>query len=131
MSEVVTLPTLLTEKEAAARLGVSSCTLQRMRRAGEIAYLKIAGRLVRYTEKQLTDYLEAATCRETNEPVRSAITGSPREPIRRTGAAPGSIQLHDRRAVKALALQTFARPSKSSPAGSSKTPTVHASKRSN
>ncbi|HOP21093.1 MAG TPA: helix-turn-helix domain-containing protein, partial [Amphiplicatus sp.] len=56
----------MTEREAAERLGISSCTLQRLRRAGEIAYLKIGGRLVRYTEKQIADYLEAATCRETN-----------------------------------------------------------------
>ena len=38
MSEIVQIPTLLTEREAAARLGISLSTLQRLRRLGLVSF---------------------------------------------------------------------------------------------
>ncbi len=56
------LPHLLTEREAAAALGISIDTLRRERRRGRIDYVKIGAR-VRHTEKHLVDYIENGTVR--------------------------------------------------------------------
>ncbi|MCA8889643.1 MAG: helix-turn-helix domain-containing protein [Parvularculaceae bacterium] len=116
MSEVVQIPQLLTEREAAARLGVSLSTLQRLRRIGQVAFIKI-GRLVKYREEHLAEYLEASTCPRSNVSANSEISGSRKGEIRRTGAAPGSTLKLDRHDVKALALQTLRTHRNSSRAG--------------
>ena len=51
------IPTLLTEREAAAVFGVSVDTIRRLRRAGKIAHTCIGGR-IRYTQEHLLVYLE-------------------------------------------------------------------------
>jgi excisionase family DNA binding protein len=52
------LPELLTEAEAARRLGVSQATLQRERRRPQIRHVMIGGR-PRYTPAHLAEYLAA------------------------------------------------------------------------
>jgi excisionase family DNA binding protein len=47
---------MLSEKQAAERLGISRITLLRARKAGRIGYFKIGSRVV-YSERHLTDFL--------------------------------------------------------------------------
>jgi len=50
---------LMSEKQAAARLGISRITLLRAREAGRIRFFRIGTRVL-YNQEQLTDFL--ATC---------------------------------------------------------------------
>jgi excisionase family DNA binding protein len=89
----------MTEREAAARLGVSHDTLLRERRRGRISYTIIGGR-VRYTEAHLAEYVETRTvkCRakDRTDPEPSPVTGSAGDPTPTNGAGPGSIATLDR-----------------------------------
>ena len=51
-------PNLLSEKQAAARLGVARITLLRAREAGRIRFFRIGTRVL-YCEEQLTEFLQA------------------------------------------------------------------------
>ncbi|MFZ5616215.1 MAG: helix-turn-helix domain-containing protein [Pseudomonadota bacterium] len=126
MGEFVAIPSLLTEREAAARLGISLSMLQRLRRLGEVSFIQI-GRLIRYRETQLTDYLEASTCPRKSGRDNSENTGFQSAKIPRIGAGHGSTPILDRRAAKALALQTLRKQSSNSPDGSLNTGTDRAS----
>ena len=56
---------LVKQKEAAERLGLSEATLERDRwRGGEIPYIKVGPRAIRYDLNQLDDYLETKTVRK-------------------------------------------------------------------
>jgi excisionase family DNA binding protein len=48
---------LISEKEAAARLGISRITLLRMRRAGRIKFYRIGTRVLFDPDKHLADFL--------------------------------------------------------------------------
>ncbi len=113
---VVPLPILLTEPDAAQRLGISLSMLQRLRRGGRIEFFRI-GRLVKYKEAQLTDYLEAAACREKSGPTKSADAGSRAGAIHPCGAAPGSIPFLDKQSARALALAILKKPGARSRSG--------------
>ena len=53
---------LLTRDEAAKRLGISKCTVDRLRRAGKIAYVQhIPNGKVWFTEEALTEYIARIT----------------------------------------------------------------------
>ena len=110
MTDIATLPELLTEEQAAKKLGVSAITLQRLRLRGRIECHKI-GRLVRYTEKQLTEYLETARCRAESDRAKLETTGSQKGQTPKCGAAPGLTEILGKPGAKALALQTLKRPS--------------------
>lgn len=66
---------LLTEKEAAAELRVSTRTLRSIRQSGRLEFVRI-GRQIRYTPEGLEAFVEASTVR-----------ANPREPTRRGIAA--------------------------------------------
>jgi len=51
---------LISEKEAAARLGVSRITLLRMRRVGRIRFYRIGTRVLFDPEKHLGEFLASA-----------------------------------------------------------------------
>ena len=107
----ITFPRLLTEKEAAERLGCSLSTIRRERKRCRIGYLFVRKR-VRYTEKQLIDYLmrqEVDPCRdqEISENPSSEISGYPSGQIAQHGVALGLTQLPDKRAAHLLAQRTF------------------------
>src|SRR6476469_8744848 len=51
-------PNLLSEKQAAARLGVARITLLRAREAGRIRFFRIATRVL-YCEEHLTEFLQS------------------------------------------------------------------------
>ena len=107
----ITFPALLTEKEAAERLGCSLSTIRRERKRCRIGYLYVRKR-IRYTEKQLVDYLisqEVNPCRAQENSVNSnlEISGYPGGLTAQSGAAPGSIQMPDRHDAHLLAQRTF------------------------
>jgi predicted DNA-binding transcriptional regulator AlpA len=56
---------LVKQKEAAVCLGLSEATLERDRwRGGDIPYIKVGPRAIRYDLGQLDDYLERKTVRK-------------------------------------------------------------------
>jgi hypothetical protein len=52
-------PLALTEEAAAEKIGLTADQLRNERRLGRIAYHRIGGRRVRYTEADLAEYLAA------------------------------------------------------------------------
>lgn len=112
MADVVMLPRLFTESEAADKLNVTPFTLARERKAGRISYRKMR-RGVRYIEADLQAYVESLlvpSCRDTSESQtasKSPDTGSAGAPTATPGAGRGSIVKLDRRAAHLLAQQTL------------------------
>ncbi|MBU8539495.1 helix-turn-helix domain-containing protein [Roseomonas tokyonensis] len=125
MKIAVPLPELLTEAEAAKRLGVSAATMQRERKRRRIRHVIIGGR-PRYTADHLAEYLtaqEVAPCREadTSTPARSPAIGLASGRTAGSGAGPGTILTLDRLAEHRSAL-TILQPQKSRlPSGSPRT----------
>ena len=60
---------LLTADQAAARLGISERTLRKLRQRGDIPYVPVTDRLIRYDEADCEAYL--ASRRRTDEPCPS------------------------------------------------------------
>lgn len=111
MTDLLHLPRLLTEAEAADSLGISVFTLARERKAGRIRHRKMR-RGVRYTAGDLAAYVESIlvpACRDTESvpASKSVATGSASAPTVRSGAGPGSIVSLDRHAAHRLAQQTL------------------------
>jgi excisionase family DNA binding protein len=97
----VTAPHLLTEAEAAARLGISPRTLRKIRTDGEIRYVRPSPRKVYYTEGDCAEYLARQTRQETqpcpsiNPPKARASTsissGKGKGIMARLAARPGGM----------------------------------------
>jgi len=113
----VRLPRLFKEDKAAEALDVSTDTLRRERRRGEIGFILIGGR-PHYTENQLNDYLARKTVPPCSNNTESAITGCPSGETQNSGVARGSIRRRDRRAAHLSALTTLRPPGRGSPNGS-------------
>ena len=94
------LPTLLTESDAAAYLGLKPDTLARIRRRGDIGHV-LVGRRVRYTEQHILDYLNQQT-----KPCRPPAPEKPRNPHTRPDPKPWKP---DSAYGLAMAKETFAR----------------------
>lgn len=114
-ADILKLPELLPERQAAARLGMSADTLRRIRSRGEIAYFKIGGR-PRYTEQHIIDYLqrnEVPACPKNQRSEYSSLAniGSANDQIVPSGAAHGSMPKRDKLAEHQSALMTL-RPQK-------------------
>lgn len=60
----MTAPALLTEAEAAARIGVSPRTLRKLRADGKIRYVRPSPRKVYYTEGDCAEYLARQSCQD-------------------------------------------------------------------
>jgi excisionase family DNA binding protein len=86
-------PNLLSEKQAAARLGVARITLLRAREAGRIRFFRIGTRVL-YCEEQLTEFLSAC---ERNGRNRSDGVG----PEPQTARRKDNRVSHSRRSVSA------------------------------
>lgn len=103
------LPRLLTERQAADALGVSSDTLRRERRRRRIGYVMIGGR-PRYTEQHLATYLDAHEVQPCDEstiptaPVILEITGLVGVPAAPHGAGRGLTPADDKRVEHRSAL---------------------------
>lgn len=121
---LITLPRHCSEAEAAAALGVSIDTLQRVRRAGKIRFRRLGtgrGR-IRYTEADLLDYLERckeSTCQTV--PCDMANTGLASDPTARSGAEHGTTPESVKHAAHRLAQTTLRKPTADSLRGSWKT----------
>ncbi|MEM9014450.1 MAG: helix-turn-helix domain-containing protein [Pseudomonadota bacterium] len=101
---------LLTESQVAARFGVSRDTVKRMRERGEIRYLTVGKRFVRYREEWLDEYEEGASCPRKTDPANSENTGSQSDPAPKTGIAHGmseALPALDGQSAKVLALRTL------------------------
>jgi hypothetical protein len=62
------IPGLIKQSEAASYLGLSEATLERDRwRGGDIPYIKIGPRAIRYDLEQLNKYIEHNTVRNISE----------------------------------------------------------------
>lgn len=122
-ADVVHLPELMTEAEAARRLGVSAATIQRERRKRAIGHVLIGGR-PKYTPAHLAAYItskEVAPCHAAPAPTdlpSSAAIGSAGAPGAACGAAPGSTPHHVRLAEHHSALTILQSPRRPSPPGS-------------
>ncbi|QGW65926.1 helix-turn-helix domain-containing protein [Lysobacter soli] len=102
MSAAEKLPTLFTEEEAAAYLGVAEITLRRHRTAGKIGFIRI-GKFIKYSETHLLKYLEQHTCQPASA---SAITGSSSEKAPPSGSARGATRMDASSALR-LAQETL------------------------
>ncbi len=74
-------PNLLSEKQAAAHLGVARITLLRAREAGRIRFFRIGTRVL-YCEEQLTEFLQACE-RNARKHEDRERTEAPRHTARR------------------------------------------------
>jgi hypothetical protein len=114
MSEPFTLPKLRTKHYAAECLDCSPYTIDRLRRAGQIGFVRIGGR-IRYTDDHLAALIKNRSvdpCQE-NDPTdqdSSADTGSVNGTTALCGAEPGSMPELGRRDAHRLAQRTFKMP---------------------
>lgn len=95
MEATQSYPNLLSEKQAAARLGVARITLLRAREAGRIRFFRIGTRVL-YCGEQLTEFLQ--TC-ERN--ARQQNDGGPTEPTRPSARRKDNRVSASRRSVPA------------------------------
>ena len=115
MTDLIEIPKLLFEGEAAKALGVSEDTLKRLRKSGKIGYTRI-GKRVRYTTAHLAAYIESGSvepCEDSkpNGSGKSGNTGSVNGPIAPCGAEPGSTGNLDRSAAHRSAQSILSKPS--------------------
>lgn len=116
--ENISLYKRFTEAEAADILQVSAHTLRRIREAGEIAYIRVSERHIRYFGLHLCEYIlskvETVICPDTtNSDSSSATTGSPSNPAALHGAAPGTIPKLSKQDELASAQRILNKPNKS------------------
>jgi hypothetical protein len=132
VSDLLRLPRLLTEVQAAKELGVSIDTLQRLRKKQAIRYRRIGGR-IKYTLADLYHYInsELRPCaNDVNTPARSPDTGLASGTVPTVGTAAGTTAGPDRLGEFHSAQSTLMRPRSNSRAGSPTTPTCASSARS-
>jgi hypothetical protein len=110
---VLTLPKLYSEREAAATLGVSTDTMQRERARGKMPFRRIGGR-IKYTSIDLENYINRAG---ENQCVSVAATTSPSGQTATPGAVAGSTQTLGKQGMRLSALPTEPKPKCGSPAG--------------
>jgi excisionase family DNA binding protein len=65
-------PNLLSEKQAAKRLGVARITLLRARADGRIRFFRIGTRVL-YDEEQITDFLARCECKANVQTDRKQV----------------------------------------------------------
>jgi excisionase family DNA binding protein len=77
MEAIQSYPNLLSEKQAAKRLGIARITLLRAREAGRIRFFRIGTRVL-YCAEQLTEFLENCE-RNRRKQSREAESQAPRK----------------------------------------------------
>jgi excisionase family DNA binding protein len=95
MEAIQSYPNLLSEKQAAARLGVARITLLRAREAGRIRFFRIGTRVL-YCEEQITEFLNSC-----HRNARQQNDGAPTEPTRRSARRRDNQVSASRRSVSA------------------------------
>lgn len=133
MAGVLHLPRLMDEPTAAAALGMSIDTLQRLRKARQITFRRLSPRKIRYTDADVAAYIErsATPCADVEMTDResSVATGFRAGETAPRGAGRGLTRTPDRHAVFHSALTTLSAPNSSSPNGSSSTPSERRQRR--
>ena len=91
MEATQSYPNLLSEKQAAKRLGIALITLLRARDAGRIKFFRVGTRVL-YSEAQLIEFLNACerNGRPTKENGRERESTAPRKENVSSGRARGS-----------------------------------------
>src|SRR5258708_30027880 len=89
MEATQSYPNLLSEKQAAKRLGIARITLLRAREAGRIRFFRIGTRVL-YCAEHLTDFLNACE-RNRHKPDGEARSHAPRKE-NRVSSARGSVR---------------------------------------
>ena len=88
MEATQSYPNLLSEKQAARRLGIARITLLRAREAGRIRFFRIGTRVL-YCAKHLTDFLDACE-RNIPKPIRELKSHASRKE-NRVSSSRGSV----------------------------------------
>lgn len=109
----------MTEREAAEALRMKVPRLQRIRKAGMIAYEQ-DGRFYYYTPAFIADYRRRITCQPNDS--NSETTGSRSAPTRKHGAEPGSTRQRTRLEGLRLAQTILSEQRLRSQSGTSSTP---------
>src|SRR5260370_42276848 len=80
MESTQTYPNLLSEKQAAKRLGIARITLLRAREAGRIGFFRIGPRVL-YCAEHLTEFLNNCerNSKRTQANEREGVTAAPRK----------------------------------------------------
>lgn len=102
---------LLDEKTAAKQLGMSAFTLARLRKLGQIAHVKIGGK-VRYPASAIPAYIASKTvqpCTKTND-LKSKVSGSPAIPTAPSGKQLGMTETPGKLSAHHLAQKIFKKP---------------------
>src|SRR5438105_15266990 len=92
MEAIQSYPNLLSEKQAAARLGIARITLLRAREAGRIRFFRIGTRVL-YCSEQLTEFLNGCE-RNRHKRSREAQSQAPRKE-NRVSSGEGSVRSSD------------------------------------
>lgn len=110
MGDILDLPRLYTEAEAAEKLNTTGFTLARERKAGRIRYRRLRGG-IRYTAADLKAYVDSIlvvpACESAQPDSKSAAIGSANDRTVRPGVGLGSIRKLDRLAAHRLAQATL------------------------
>ena len=115
MPESITSPNLRTKDYVAERLDCSRCTVDRLRRAGQIGFVRVGG-LFRYTDDHIANFITKRSvepCQGNNPGDRdkSANTGPANGPTAPCVAEPGSMPELGRQDVHRLAQMILSKPS--------------------
>ena len=87
-------PNLLSEKEAAKRLGIARITLLRAREAGRIRFFRIGTRVL-YSEAQLIEFLNACEKNKRVEAAGQSQLEATRRKENQVSRSPCSISAHN------------------------------------
>lgn len=93
MEATQSYPNLLSEKQAAKRLGVARITLLRAREAGRIRFFRLGTRVL-YCAEQLTEFLTACERKRRLKQSREVESQAPRKE-NRTSSGRGKADRHD------------------------------------
>src|SRR5260370_22408877 len=108
MESTQTYPNLLSEKQAAKRLGIARITLLRAREAGRIGFFRIGPRVL-YCAEHLTEFLNNCerNSKRTQANEREGVSAAPRKEnvssgrVRASGGGSGSKQSRSRKREQA------------------------------
>lgn len=105
-----------TESEASAILDVSVQTLRRIRERGEIAFIRVSERNIRYFGLHLCQYIlskvEDVICPETPKKDSNSVTTGLTNDHQEYGSDAGTIQNQDKLNAAQLALKSLNKPKK-------------------
>jgi len=104
------LPDLLSEPDAARRLGLTVEQLRRLRYRGAIGYRRLTGKTVAYTPEDLAEYVEQTRCAPSTAPADTgSSSGRTEEHMSSLGGTNSGAATVDARSAQATLKQRKAR----------------------